>query len=611
NAINSNFTKSPGVVPGKISNYPGYAVVGEQLLFSLSGANGGVPPYKYQWTFYSVGNLSYVTVNGQSAYHAFEHAGWHYVVATVTDSVGNTASTSYAVKVYNPLTISVKVSSSKVYAGVPVTFDYSISGGSGLYNVSYNLGNGVTGNTGWSKLSAGSVNTVYANPGQYLAAFEVFDFEGLHSSSTYYVNVSIAQTNATIAPLSVYSVLNTKQYAAQNITSIPEGKVLFDTLHVKGGTGWYNYTVIWGDGSVSYYSSAFTNNATPYFSHTYTVPALYIIRVYVNDSIGTSAFDQEVIKVTYVPPSVRMGYSIPSTYYPLAANFTVTSITVNITVANNGIGLWGNISNGKSPYTWTLYNSTKKVSSGTAKYAFTPFHLYDFKTDVPGTYHFQLNISDSYGNNATAEFTIVVVSSRLQVLLTDNIGTTVGVGTPVKYYAYLLNVMANASGDANVTIVFNNGTVGTAAGNVTIHISWTGLTPYSINFAWPNPLNITLYIDKAYLNKEPGNATNVTYHVQGTFTAFVTANYGTKYDNSTAAPYYFTEATFTVNVLPLKPLNYVAYWSPLPPVQYVGSPITVELNITGGNGLYVLKIANIPSISISVPSSESTMVTEQ
>ncbi|MGB9815782.1 MAG: hypothetical protein ACPLVI_07595, partial [Thermoplasmata archaeon] len=583
----------------------------EQLLFSISGATGGVPPYSYEWIFYSVGNTSFDTVNGQSASYAFKDAGIHYVEVIVMDSVGNKASATYTVKVYNPLTISVKASSSTIYAGLPVTFYYSISGGSGKYNVTYNLGNGVTGYTGWSKLSAGSVQTVYMNLGQYLAAFEVFDYAGLRATSTYWVNVSIGQTNATIAPLSVYSVLNTKPYATKNITSIPEGKQLYDTLYVKGGTGWYNYTVIWGDGGVSYYSSAFTNNATPFFKHIYTFPALYIIRVYVNDSVGTSAYDQQVIKVTYVPPSVNIGYSIPYTNSPLPENFTVNSITVNITVANAGIGLWGNISYGKAPYVWTLYNSTKAIANGSARSPFVPFLIYDFSTNVPGTYHFQLNISDSYGNNATATFTIVVISSRLQVLLTNNVGDTVGVGTPVKYYVYLMNVVANASGDANVTVVFNNGTVATPAGNVTIHISWTGLVPYSINFAWPNPLNITTLIDKAWQNNQPGNATNVTYYIQGTFTAFVTANYGTNFNNSTAAPYYFTEATFIINVMPLKPLNYVAYWSPYPPVQYIGSPIVVSLNITGGNGLYVLNISNIPGINIILPSYEYGLVTEE
>ncbi|MGC8585736.1 MAG: PKD domain-containing protein, partial [Thermoplasmata archaeon] len=115
NAINKNYTTPAPVSPGTPGNAPTYVTVGESVLFTVSSATGGLPPYSYSWEFYNAAGTSYTTATGQSTWHIFNHAGTHKVVSIVTDGVGNTASTSYNVTVYNPLQITVTASPANVY----------------------------------------------------------------------------------------------------------------------------------------------------------------------------------------------------------------------------------------------------------------------------------------------------------------------------------------------------------------------------------------------------------------------------------------------------------------------------------------------------------------
>jgi YVTN family beta-propeller protein len=574
NAINKNFTQSPGVVSGTVSSFPGYGVVGEQLLFQVGQATGGLPPYYYSWQFFTVGNTSFTTATGQSAYHEFNHAGVHYVVAKVTDAVGNVAQTTYKLTIYNPLKISVTASPSNIYAGQTVTFTYAISGGSGDYDVSYNLGNGQTGETGYLTLPTGSVSTTYSNPGEYLAVFQVNDYAGLTSRSTYSVNVSAAQTNATLAPLRAYTVINTMFYATKNISSIPENTQVFDTVYVTGGTGHYTYTIYWGDGASN--STSTTTNSTPFFSHSYTVPAQYIIRVYVNDSIGQSVNETEYLKVLYVPPTVELGIYNP---YPILIIKNPSVFTETASNVSTGVELGGIIFNGTPSYTWDLYNSTgAMLASGTQAYQSMNFSVYDFQNDspVPGTYHFELKITDNVGNTAYANLTIIVLSQHLQVFLVPT-SETVAIGSTVHFYVYLSNVTLNATGHANVTVQFNNGT---ALHNITITIPFKG-TPYSILYAYPSMDNITSTIWSTY-----HTAMNATFRVSGTFTALATSNYGTTVNTSASSPNFFTKATSIITVSTLKSISVTISTIPYPAVTHVGKPIQLFVNVTGGNGMY-------------------------
>ncbi len=621
NAINKNFTESPGVISGVAAQYPGYAVVNEQLLFTVGQATGGLPPYYYSWKFLEPSGTVLGTKNGQSVYFSFSNAGTYIAESIVTDAVGNTAQTNYTVTVYNPLNIAVTASSANIYAGQSVYFTYTISGGSSVYYLSWNYGNGISGSSNPFPVPAS--NTVgpvtYSNPGEYLAVFEVQDAAGMFSRSTYWINVSAAQTNATIGPLKVTTLLTTAPLPSPGISSVYMYTPVYDTVNITGGTGYYNVTLLWGDGNVSYYpgtggygtSTSITfEHPDSTYNHGYRIPAQYIIKVYVNDSAGQSKPDLEYLKVLYVPPTDVMGYSFVNN--SLTANFSTDQVTVNYTQAITGVYLFGNISNGELPYKWFLFNETKMLASGSEPMPDNAFFVLNFTKyfttyyNTPGQYHFVLQVNDSLNNTVYANFTVNVLSNHLQAFLTTNLpypenylSGSVPIGSTVKYFAYLANIQLNQTGMANVTVAFDNGY--TMHHNNTVNILFKG-TPYKVlyplkmNSATNQPdfsVMFNLTANATFLSAIGAGNLSVTYKIFGTFTAFVTANYGKTYNTTVGSPIFWTKSSYVLTVTHYKPISVNIYTIPYPATTTVGDNIMVFVNVTGGNGNYLITASQI------------------
>jgi len=350
---------------------------------------------------------------------------------------------------------------------------------------------------------------------------------------------------------------------------VPENTPVYDTVYVTGGTGHFTYTIYWGDGTSARIPA--TTNSTPFFSHIYTIPAQYIIRVYVNDSIGQSVNDTEYLKVTYVPPTTELGindvYVTPPVFRETASNISA------------GVELTGIINNGAPPYSWYLFNTTDVLlSSGSQSVPGVNFLVYDFQSDspVPGTYHFELKVVDNIGNTAYANLTVIVLSQKLQVFLQPP-SESITVGSTVHFYVYLSNVQLNKTGDANVTVQFNNGT---ALHNISLNIAFRG-APYSILYPYPTMDNITTTIWATY-----HTAMNATFAVTGTFTALATSNYGKVVNTSASSPNFYTEATSFITVTTLKPISVTISTIPYPAVTHVGKPVQLFINVTGGSGNY-------------------------
>jgi len=634
NAINSNFTKSPGVVAGSITSYPGYSIVNEELLFTVSGTFGGLPPYYYTWQFFNSAGKLIGTASGQSTYYSFSKAGTYKAVATVTDAVGNSANTSYLVNVYNTLNIKVSPSSTNIYAGQSVTFTYTISGGSGSYYLDANYGNGITYSSyPYTVPGIGTLGPIkYSLPGQYLAVFQVRDTAGMTTSSSYWINVTPAQVNATVAPIKVTTYLTTLPWPNSTVSSVYMYQTVYDTVSISGGTGYYNVTVIWGDGNVSYGTSHWITSKLVSFMHPnstafptvygYTLPAQYIIRVYVNDSIGQSALDLEFIRVIYTPPSETpsINVTLPNgTITTVTGQNNAVSATVTYGEAETNVTLLENITGGEMPYHWYLFNETKELNNSVQKYPFTTFPVFNFTWyfkkyfNTPGIYHFVIEVNDSLNNTVYSNYTITVISPHLQVFIASNLpypenftsGCTF-IGSKITYYVYVGNIQLNATGHANITIAFNNGY--TMRHNDTVNIAFKG-TPYSIIYPVViNPKTMqpeTWLLFNASANSTftsaigSGNLT-VTYRIFGTFTAYATSNYGKTYNTTTGSPIYYTKDTYVLCVSKYQPISVMIYTIPYPAITTGGNNIQVFVNMTGGNGAYSLKLSNYGFVSYSI-----------
>lgn len=133
-------------------------------------ATGGLPPYTFAWSFGDGASAS-----GPSVTHSFA-AGNFSVTLTVTDSQGNTTNAITDVTVGPALSVVGEAAATAACvqgSGVAnVTYSVAIQGGTAPYQVTWDLGNGVT------PVSGLEANATYPATGQYSANATVTDAQG-------------------------------------------------------------------------------------------------------------------------------------------------------------------------------------------------------------------------------------------------------------------------------------------------------------------------------------------------------------------------------------------------------------------------------------------------
>ena len=667
NAIPSNYTRPVPLELSAFTYSPLIVFSGEGVWFVTGVTTGGVPPYSSSWTFWdSAGTQLGPTQYGDSANYTFPAAGNYTVFNNIRDGVGNTGSWNETITVYAPLKISVTAPST-VTTNSNVTLSYAITGGSGFYCLNWTGGYAMSSPYGGNSCPAyptlpvgftgvpatGTKITHYPYPGTYQPTFVVTDAKtSATSESAFYINVENGTTSAIVPPLggveytSIYNptVAPTAPYASPiqaDVPSMPMTNVTDIVVQPTGGSGLYTVTVVWGDGAPNTAATFFGVNpawgAVPgyYATHVWNTPAIYQIAIFVNDSLGSSEKFVNVLTVTYVAPTVQLGYltdnGASNTLPHMLANTKFSSapsdilnIRISVDRAEQGIIFWGSLFGGESPFTGSLSNATvpgiQTVSGFSVPGSCDFFDLvhatcytnvsgsspwvrgYVFATNVPGTYHFTLQMTDNVGNLAGASLIITVYSNTLSVQL-DPLSTTISTGSGVTFTATIYNVSipaASRTGQQNVTFTFYKGfgtapTYGAygdshAAGFVSY--LYTG-PPGSTQCSSGCPVS-----DAGFTGLMP-----ITYGVAGTFYANATVNYGLGFNDTTAVPsddYFVSTSVISVTAHPI-----TVYWTtiPYPPDVYTGQSVTVTAHISGGNGLYsmYLKAGNDSRVWISDP----------
>lgn len=143
-----------------------------------AGASGGVPPYSFEWNF---GDGS-SNASGASVGHSFARSGEFAATVFVSDAAGDQAETGVFVAVGNgsaggPASLAVYVTVLEFQGTAPFTAQFSPAaiGGSGVYSLAWNFGDG---SSPLTTAGLAAVSHTYTTGGHFFPSLTISDSAG-------------------------------------------------------------------------------------------------------------------------------------------------------------------------------------------------------------------------------------------------------------------------------------------------------------------------------------------------------------------------------------------------------------------------------------------------
>jgi probable HAF family extracellular repeat protein len=215
-------------------------------------ANGGTGAYEFAWDFGDQSSGSGATVE-----HVYDSAETRTATCTVTDGLGNHASSETTVVVNAAPSLTARVDRTAASPGRALSFSAEATDGSGDFEYTWSFGDGDSANTA-------SLTHAYKATGGYTATVTVRDGVGGLVSKSF--GVSIA-----------YLALTAKASASSAASG--RESITFEATATGGTGGPYSVTWEFGDGATA--SGAIV-------SHVYRSPGSYVAKVTVVDDAGDS-----------------------------------------------------------------------------------------------------------------------------------------------------------------------------------------------------------------------------------------------------------------------------------------------------------------------------------
>lgn len=257
--------------------------LGQNVSFEAS-MNGGVEPIQYTW---HMGNG--VTLSGPSGAYEYPASGSYTVGLWANDSASHFLSENWTVEVDPAPVLDAAASVTSTDAGRPVNFTAALSQGVLPYSYSWSFGSGAS-------ATGAAVEHIYEVPGTVRAYLNATDGAGV-----------VRSWNTT---LEINANVSVMLRASMNVVTTAD--VVDFTTTVAGGTAPETFAWVFADGS----TSAETNPA-----HLFSNPGTYLVRVWVNDSVGGVATANTTITVSQAvgTPGEKTNQSSPPPYSPSIA----------------------------------------------------------------------------------------------------------------------------------------------------------------------------------------------------------------------------------------------------------------------------------------------------
>jgi len=255
------------------ANGPYEGIVGIPVAFEGS-ASGGVPPYKFYWSF---GDNAFSHL--QNPDHVYDKPGYYIVSLKVTDDIGGDVivGTSALIKPATEVVADAHGPYSG-YLGDSILFTGSAIGGTGPYSWHWEFGDGSVSNLQNPTYAYGTIDV-------YTVTLTVTDIYGKTDDDTATVTVTSHAPNKPSKPTGPASGKAGTEYSYSSSTTDPDGDQVF-------------YKFDWDDGTDSGWLGPFSSGATCEAKHIWNEEDSYSIKVKAKDVHGMESVWSDPLPIT-------------------------------------------------------------------------------------------------------------------------------------------------------------------------------------------------------------------------------------------------------------------------------------------------------------------------
>lgn len=320
---------------------PAYTTIDPGLTDILSSdVTGGTSPYQYTWYIGGTAVSSAPSLNFSES-----SPGTYSVTLKVLDLYGKEASYTATITVAEPLSVSPTPAYPTVDTNVSDPISASVSGGTGPYTYSWNIGGQVVS-------SSQSFQYSFTTPGKYNVTLTVTDSLGESQTQTFTITV---RGNPAVEIVST-----------SNKTDV--GVATNFKASINGGTGPYTYE--WIINGQTYNSSTET--------HSFSNTGNYTIQLTVVDAFGKDSATSLVVEV-FTAPKVNVTF-------------------LNTAEVSQPFNVKATVSGGLAPYKYQWFFPNEQISGANASYIFS----------TAGKQSFSIEVSDSSGFEKVYNYTVEV-----------------------------------------------------------------------------------------------------------------------------------------------------------------------------------------------------------